>query len=160
MRKFVIPTAVVLVLVAGSVAWAHVGRQGAEHRGIRGTSGGGVLAEVLGDLVEDGTITPEQSDAVLAALEQRRAEALEAMSEWRTKLASFWEDGVLTMEEIEQLPIADRLTDPDGPLAQALEDGSITRQEFSDLAKSRHGHRGWHGGWTEPISGDTGDPSL
>ena len=50
---------------------------------------------------------------------------------------------MLTSEEIAQLPIADRITDPDGP-AEAMEDGQITKEE---LKQSRSAHAGRRGRW-------------
>lgn len=87
MRKIVIPLSALLVLVAGSVAWSHGGRRETEPEG----SGGrvGALVEVLGDLVEDGTITQEQSDAIVSSLEEKKAEALG--------------DGEITKDELSEL---------------------------------------------------------
>ncbi len=145
MRKYMIPAAVLLVLVIGTVAWASVGRQGPK---VEGSIGGpGVLEEVLGDLVEDGTITQNQSDAIVTAIEERKAEAHATWEEHKSQLATFWEDGILTSEEIEQLPMANWITDPDGPLAEALEDGSITKEELDELSRYRGGHRGRSGSW-------------
>ncbi len=145
MRKYVIPVAVLLVLVVGSVAWAYVGRQGPKAEGSIGVTG--VLEEVLGDLVGDGTITRNQSDAIVTALEERKAETRATWEEHKSQLATFWEDGILTSDEIAQLPMANRITDPDGPLAEALEDGSITKEELEELSRSRGGHRGRSGSW-------------
>ncbi len=181
MRRYIIPVAALLVLVAGSVAWAYSGRQGPGVAGPNGTTGGGatgVLEEVLADLVADGTINQDQSDAIVAAVEERKTEIMDARKGLKTQMMAFWEDGILTADEIEQLPVADWITDPDGPLAEALEDGSITREELEELATTRRGylgqpgrsgpwHRGAHGGrWhhkpsnIEEVSGTAGTLSL
>ena len=145
MRKIVIPLAALLVLVAGSVALANTGRRGTDQGGPTGRVA--VLDEVLGDLVEDGTITEHQSDTIVAAVEEAKTEALAAVREARARLGSFWEDGVLTSEEIAELPFADRITDPEGPLADALADGEITKEELRELARPRYGHMGRTGPW-------------
>ena len=165
MRKIVIPVAALLVLVAGGVAWANSGRRGTEQAGSVGRFG--VLNEVLGDLVEDGTITQHQSDVIVVALDEAKSEALEAMRELRAQLDSYWEDGVLTSEEIAELPFADRIADRDGPLADALADGQITKEELREFARPRYRHMGrtgpWHRGeqgghWHQGSSGFKGFP--
>lgn len=145
MRRIVIPLAALLVLVTSSVALAGAGRRGTEQGGPTGRVA--VLDEVLGDLVEDGTITQHQSDTIVAALEEAKAEALAALREARARLDSFWEDGVLTSEEIAELPFADLIMDPDGPLADAMADGQVTKEELGALSKSWSGHLGRPGGW-------------
>ena len=136
MRKIVIPVVAVLVLGVATIAWARAGHHGSEHRSRYERAG--LLEQVLEDLVEGETITQEQSDAIVAALEEKRAEVLEARRTARAHLESFLEDDVLTSEEIAELPFAARLTDPDGPFAGALEDGQITKEELEDV-RSEHG---------------------
>jgi hypothetical protein len=113
--------------------------------------------EVLAELVEDGTITQAQSDAIVAAFEAKRVE-LQAQREERRaemeaareQLEEAWSDDVLTLEEAEALPFADRLTDPEGPLAEAWADGELTKDEVREARQEigprrGHGPRGFHG---------------
>ena len=44
---------------------------------------------------------------------------------------------MLTSDEISQLPLADRVTDAEGPYAEAMEDGQITKEEMDEI---RSGH--------------------
>ena len=113
MRRIVIPVVTVLVLGIAAVAWARSGHRGAEHSGVDNRVD--MMEEVLDELVDAGTITQEQSDAITTALENKRAAALQARRELRALLKSLLEDDVLTSEEIAQLRFADRITDPDGP---------------------------------------------
>jgi hypothetical protein len=97
----------------------------------------GELAEtVLADLVADGTITQVQADAIVAAFEAQRAE----MQENRTLLEGFWEDDVLTAEEIAQLNEPNRFTATDSPFAEALADGELTRDEVEAIRDERRAH--------------------
>lgn len=143
MRKIAIPIAAVLVLGVATAVMA----RGA-HRG----SGGGVrsertslLGQVLDELIEDGTITQQQSDAIKAALEEKRSEALEEAKAALDQLKAFWEDDVLTSDEIAQLPAADRITGAGGPLAEALEDGQITREELDEIRSEHSRTHRWPG---------------
>ena len=158
MRKIAIPIVALLVLVAGSVALASTGLRDTEHASLIGKVG--ILDTVLGDLVEDGTLTQQQSDAIVTALEEAKADALAAVGEARAQLESAWEDGVLTSEEIAGLPFGDWITDPDGPLSEALADGQITKEELNELAGSRHGHFGRTRGWRHGGHGDHGHRGL
>ena len=113
---------------------------------------GQALDEVLSDLVSKGTITQDQSDAITAGLEAKRTEAQAARDEarqqaqeTRAQLESFWADGVLTVDEIQQLPNADWILSPDSPFADALADGQITKDEMQALRPL--GRRGHHSGW-------------
>ena len=152
MRRMVLIGAAALVLGVAAVAWAGPGPEAgtgeagesagekSEHR--RGMG----LGSVLADLVEDGTITQEQADAIIAAVEEKRSAARAARQQMKALLDSFWEDGVLTSEEIAQLPNADRIADADGPFADALADGQITKEEMEEIKGRFPGRRGHHGG--------------
>ncbi len=145
MRKAIFAGAVVLLLGIGSVALAHPGNGLSEdgdaaHRG-------SFLEEVLTDLVSDGTITLDQLDAITAALQEKREVIAATRQEAKEQLESFWEDDVLTEDEINQLAFADRILEMDG-VSDALADGQITRQEMEDLrpeVRSGHGRRGLRG---------------
>jgi hypothetical protein len=100
-----------------------------EHRGLihRGLE---FLDSVLADLVGDGTIDQSQADAITAAV-QAKAEAAQAEGQAQRQLIKgFLEDGVITADELAQLPEGSLLTDPDGPFADALADGKITAEEL------------------------------
>ncbi len=99
---------------------------------------GEILQEVLDDLVADGVITEDQADAIVAALQAKRDEMREGVELFR----SFWEDGVLTAEEIAQLPTPNPFVDPQGELAEALADGELTREEWEAIRGPGRGHRG------------------
>ncbi|MXZ68103.1 MAG: hypothetical protein F4Z17_03725 [Acidimicrobiia bacterium] len=68
-------------------------------------------------------------------------------------LDSFWDDGVLTAEEIAQLPNAHRITGADGPLADALTDGQITKEEMEEIRDRIPERRGHHGGPGKGLRG-------
>ena len=159
MRKGVILTlAGALVLGVGILASAQSSEpttesesEGKEHRrGDHGFVRDQIGREVLADLVEDGTITQAQMDAILAAFEAKKAELEAERSERVSQWKSFWEDGVLTVDEIEQLPISDKFLDEDGPFAEALQDGQITEDELGQIKEDwGHRHKGHkhHHGW-------------
>ena len=105
------------------------------------------VADVLAGLVSDGTLTQAQMDAVVAAVEEARARFVAEHRDVRAMWESFWEDRVLTADEIAQLPFAEELNDPDGPFAPVLEDGQITEGEFEQLEERfDKGTRGRHRG--------------
>ena len=143
MRKIAIPIAAVLVLGVATAVMA---------RGAHRSSGGGVrsertslLGQVLDELIEDRTITRQQSDAIKTALEEKRSEALEEAKAALDQLKAFWEDDVLTSDEIAQLPAAERITDVGGPFAEALEDGQITKEEMDEIRSEHFRGRRWPG---------------
>ena len=156
MRKVVIAGVAVLVLGVAAAAWAQPRNawDGDGRRAERGKA----TEQVLADLVADGTITQAQSDAILAAFEAKRAEVAAAREELRAQLDSFWSDDVLTADEIAQLPFADRFTGTNGPLADALQDGQLTKEEVDEIRSQvkadherrdidrrhdRHERKGW-----------------
>lgn len=136
MRKTLLIMATSALVVGGSlVAVAWTDETAADNE--RGPIGHAV-EEVLDELVADDTLTREQADAVLDALEERRDEVRAEMEETRALLDEFWSDGELTQEEIDRLPEWHRWSE----LTEALEDGVITRDEVEDLRGRLHGgHR-------------------
>ncbi|MGI8928156.1 MAG: hypothetical protein ACR2H0_01640 [Candidatus Limnocylindrales bacterium] len=115
---------------------------------------GSVLSDVLAELVTAGTITQAQSDAIVEALttkaDERRAEfeaqcaEMEAMF---TQIKGFLEDGVISADEIAQLPADNPFTN----LTDILADGQITQDELESIGPFGGGHffggphRGHHG---------------
>lgn len=111
----------------------------------------GPVSQVLDDLVSQGVITADQSRAITDALEAKRDElAAEFRRRWQdwkqqgSQIRGFLDDDVITSDELSQLPEDSPLRDPDGPLADALEDGQITRQELRDARISLKGFRRGH----------------
>jgi hypothetical protein len=105
-----------------------------------------VLDEVLGTLVAEGTITQGQAEAVKEAL-QAKGEELKAEREARRaerradreQIREFLDDGVIDAGELAQLGDGHPFNDPDGPLADALDDGELTRDELREAHAGRRG---------------------
>jgi len=110
--------------------------------------GGGVdlLEQVLADLVAAGTITQDQSDAItdaLAAEVQAQRAAIEAeMQLWQ----GFIEDGVITQDEVNQLPEDSPFREVFNSIAQ---DGQVDVDQLREFGPGlRHGGGPGHGhGW-------------
>jgi len=106
---------------------------------------GELLDDVLINLVADGTITQAQADAITDALDQavsdKHAE-LEAQAEqmrqtWE-QIQRFLEDGVITGDELAQLPD----DNPISHLEDILADGQITQEELDSVMVGPHFMRG------------------
>jgi hypothetical protein len=104
--------------------------------------GADLLDQVLADLVEAGTITQAQADAITDAmadeLQSRRAAVQEEMELWQ----GFIEDGVITQDEVDQLP-------EDSPFREVFtsiaEDGQVDLDQLRELRPGfgpgrGHGH--------------------
>jgi polyhydroxyalkanoate synthesis regulator phasin len=97
----------------------------------------GLLAQVLSDLVKAGTITQAQSDAVTNALTQAvtnhhaqmQQQRQQMQQEW-TQVQGFLQDGVITQDEINQLPADSALRQAFNSIAQ---DGKISIQQLEQL---------------------------
>jgi len=117
-------------------------------------AGADLLDQVLSDLVKAGTITQAQADAITKALQQaitdkqNQAEQArqQAMQEWQ-QIQGFLQDGVITQDEINQLPA-------DSPLRQVFDsiakDGQVTLEQLQQLrlfgpGMGGPGGPGWHG---------------
>jgi hypothetical protein len=94
--------------------------------------------------VEDGTLDRAQADAVVSALEAKREELAEERGDRRLRAShrrgfvrGLLLDGVITADEIAELPDDNPLKDPDGPLADALADGQITQDEWDAFVEQR-----------------------
>ncbi len=106
-------------------------RKGPFHRGFEFLSG------VLEGLVEENTISQDDADAVLNAVEEKAEELRTERQATRELIKSFLEDDVITQDEASQLP-------DDHPIFserfdEAWEDGELTLEE---VRQARHGHRG------------------
>ncbi|HEY7703433.1 MAG TPA: hypothetical protein VID03_01220 [Acidimicrobiia bacterium] len=147
MRRLIIGAATVGALVTGGVVGAAVAapapRVGQTEETTTTTPATakhdreGVIAETLDQLAEDGVITQDQADVVLQALTDALADEVRAHPFRRGlglgfRLGTLLDDGVITAEELAQLPENHPLKDSDGPLAGALEDGQITTEELRE----------------------------
>lgn len=101
------------------------------------------ISSFFDDMVGQGVISQDQADTMLAELESRHEDRVAEREDRRAAFESAFEDDVLTVAELEELG-ADRILDEDGPFAEALQDGQITRDEFETIHAElgpRH-HRG------------------
>ena len=122
-----------------------------------------ILADVLADLVTGGTINQDQSDKIVAALDARRTELRAARDAARAQMQAFLEDGVISADELAQLP-------SDSPLrglGSILDDGQITQDELRSLrgvggfGGRGHGfHGGPFGGLDAPATDDASPSST
>ena len=134
--------------VTGGTALAQEDTTAAEDARPRPPARAEVLAEVLGGLVSDGTITQAQADAVTEALEAKAAEIREEFPNRRHRdfrrgfrLGGLLADGEITADELAELPDDHPLKDPDGPAAEYLEDGRLTQDELRQLHEQRRAER-------------------
>lgn len=107
---------------------------------------GSVLEDVLSELVADGTITQAQADAVADALEAKREELKENRPDrpdrrkrgfMRRHVMRLLDDGVISADEISELPDGHPFKDADGPFADLIEDGQITQAEWDAFVAER-----------------------
>ncbi|VAW02150.1 hypothetical protein MNBD_ACTINO02-552 [hydrothermal vent metagenome] len=103
---------------------------------------GQIMEGVLGDLVDDGTITQGQADAITAAMQAKAAEIREKFPEGRQGrrgpgdrgvIKAMLEDGVIDADELASLGDGHPFNNPDGPAAQYLDDGQLTIDELQAL---------------------------
>lgn len=108
---------------------------------------GAILDEVLGELVAEGTINESQATAVKEALEAKHEE-LKAnrpdgerkghrRGHLRAQVEDLLDDGVISAEEIAELPDGHPFKNDDGPFAELLEDGEITQAEWDAFVAER-----------------------
>ena len=95
-----------------------------------------LLDEVLVELVDSGVLTQEQADAVTSALKAKADERRAEFEAERERLRQMWEqvrsflaDGVITADEIDQLPE----DNPFSNLEQIMADGQITVEEIESI---------------------------
>jgi polyhydroxyalkanoate synthesis regulator phasin len=114
---------------------------------------GDVLSDVLDELVGAGTIDQTQADAIEQAVEDKRTELQAEREALREQMETFLEDGVLSAEELAQLPADHPLRNLD----QFLEDGQLTTEELRQLrGVGGFGHRGHgHGPMSDPDDSDS-----
>lgn len=141
MRKAILAAVTAALVLGGSlVVMAQADVAGTDDE--RGPIGS-AIDEVLDDLVADDTLTRAQADAVIEALDARRAEFRAEREQMREQMEEFWADDQLTQEEIDQLPDWHHWSQ----MTDLLEDGVITRDELGGMRRGpfggggpRHGH--------------------
>jgi hypothetical protein len=105
------------------------------------TRGEGMLNQVLSDLVANNTINQTQADAITKALQdavdQRQAELdqqRQALKDQWDQIQGFLDDGVITQDEVDQLPA-------DSPFRQMFDsiaqDGQVTLDQLRQLGPGR-----------------------
>jgi polyhydroxyalkanoate synthesis regulator phasin len=99
--------------------------EGRSHRGMN------LLSEVLDDLVDDGTISQDQADAVTDALEAKVEEIKAQREALREMVQEFLGDGVITADEAAQLPEDNPFNDE--AFDEAWEDGELTIEEIREI---------------------------
>jgi hypothetical protein len=128
--------------------------------------GADLLDQVLADLVKAGTLTQAQADAVTNGLQQAITDRQTAIEQQRVLIEGFVADGVITQDEIDQLPA-------DSPLRQAWDsiakDGQVTLDQLRQLGPgfgpgrghgfgpgfAPGGHGPWfHGPWDNGSGSD------
>ncbi|CAN5871106.1 hypothetical protein BH23ACT4_BH23ACT4_13500 [soil metagenome] len=115
-----------------------------------------VLEDVLSDLVEEGTIDQGQADAIVEALDAKTAELRTATQDVRGLIARLLEDGVLTDEELAQLPDVFPFNDLERIFGEALDDGELTLEEFQEAVPQPKGSPFWSGARFGALLGDGG----
>lgn len=104
-----------------------------------------ILEDVLSGLVEDGTIDQSQADAIVEALDAKTAELRTAAQDLRGLIARFVADGVVTSEELDQLPDVFPFNDLERIFGDALDDGELTLDEFQDAFPQPRRGQFWSG---------------
>lgn len=109
------------------------------------------FADILDELVADGTLSQDQADAVLERFRtawEDRADEREARRErfqqhrrghFMAQVERLLEDGVITADEIAELPERHPFNNPDGAFAELLEDGQITQAEWDEWLEAHQG---------------------
>lgn len=104
-----------------------------------------VLEDVLSDLVEDGTIDQSQADAIVEAFNAKTAELRTAAQDLRGLIAGFVADGVITAEELDQLPDVFPFNNLERLFGDALDDGELTLDEFKEAFPRPRRGQFWSG---------------
>lgn len=116
-----------------------------------------LLGEVLDELVTEETLTTEQAEAVVNAVQEKARERKAEMEAHREQMRGFLEDGVLTEEEFNQLP--DRNPFADERFDEAWEDGELTKEEIWEL-RPHHRHDAFKRGLRFGAFADDGGIDL
>lgn len=135
--------AFVAVAVSNTAAQAQVTDDLSTTEEVRPEPGAG-MTEVLDGLVADGTLTQGQADAVADAFKEKREAMAERFGDRLKRhrrghlvhrASHLLEDGVISADEIAELPENHPFNNPDGPFAEAMEDGQITQAEWDAVVE-------------------------
>jgi polyhydroxyalkanoate synthesis regulator phasin len=160
MKRLIASVAAAGILVAGAFVASTATDSPAEAQTIDDTTTqesqerpekGAILDEVLGELVDAGTINQSQATAVKEAL-QAKHEELKAnrpdgegrrhrRGHLRAQTEELLDDGVISAEEIAELPDGHPFKNDDGPFAELIEDGQITQAEWDDFVAEKKAER-------------------
>ena len=111
---------------------------------------GSLLTEVLDELIADSTIDQSTADAIQDAVQAKMEERRESgeFGPWGRHghggghdLRGLLDDGVISGEELAELPDDHPLNDPDGPAAEYLDDGELTEDELGEIRREFHAAR-------------------
>ena len=102
-----------------------------------------LLEDVLSDLVEEGTLSQNQSDSVLRALELKKLTIKAEREEIKNLINEMLEDGKITIVELDSVATIDqeKIDRFKERFSEELEDGVISEEEFKDNIKSHHRKR-------------------
>lgn len=156
MKKVIAAVAAAGVLVAGAFTASVVAGSGTataqteeESTEVAPRGPGSMLSEVLDELVAEGTIDQETADELAAAIEAK-VEEKRASGEFGPRghrhgrgggeLRGLLDDGVISEEELAELPDDHPLNDPEGPAAGYL-DGGITEEELDEIREQHRAER-------------------
>lgn len=120
---------------APGTAWAQEGTDAKDRGPVSHVIG--FLGDVLGELVEDGTITEDQADAIVEATENKVEELIDQHHELRGQLSEFLEDGVITEAEAAELPDDHWLLSD--AFDEAWQDGELSFADIRELRPFRGG---------------------
>jgi polyhydroxyalkanoate synthesis regulator phasin len=104
-----------------------------------------LLEDVLSDLVEEGTLSQNQSDSVLSAVESKKLTLKAEREEIKNLINEMLEDGKITIVELDSVATIDqeKIDRFKERFSEELEDGVISEEEFKDNIKS-HYRKGHH----------------
>ena len=104
-----------------------------------------LLEGVLRGLVEEGTLSQNQSDSVLSALESKKLTIKAERQEIKDLIKEMLEDGEITVLELDSVTTKDqeKIDRFKERFTEELKDGVISEEEFKDNIKSHH-RKGHH----------------
>ena len=99
-----------------------------------------LLESVLADLVEEGTLSQNQSDSVLSAVKSKKLAIKAEREEVKNLINEMLEDGKITLLELDSVSTIDqeKIDRLKERFSEELEDGVISEEEFKDKIKSHH----------------------
>ncbi len=134
MKKLLIVGAVAMFVLGGATMVLAQTEGTVEPPGPAGRAFG-ALSDIIDDLVSDGTLTRDQADSILGAVENKREEVVNRREGVRQQLREAWSDGELTKAEVDQLPEGH----PWRQVFDAFEDDRITIEELKTFRRFRWG---------------------